>query len=141
MLKVLAFVALHAFFFLWATDEGMEAYAAAARLGSGLFLVIQMIIVLDFAFAWNESWASGEHWGWVAGLLVSTLAMYATSVALFVEMYESYAPNRECHRNIAMITCTVVLCVVLTVITLHPAAREGCLLPVSYTHLTLPTKA
>jgi hypothetical protein len=129
MLKVLAFVALHAFFFLWATDEGLEAYAAAARLGSGLFLVIQMIIVLDFAFAWNESWASGEHWGWVAGLLVSTLAMYATSVALFVEMYESYAPNRECHRNIAMITCTVVLCVVLTVITLHPAAREGCLLP------------
>ena len=37
-MKVLAFVALHAFFFLWATDEGMEAYAAAARLGSGLFL-------------------------------------------------------------------------------------------------------
>lgn len=40
MLKVLVFVVLYVFFFLWVMDEGMEAYAAAARLGSGFFLVI-----------------------------------------------------------------------------------------------------
>ena len=128
-LKLLAFAALQGMTMCWASDESMEAYAFCARLGSGVFLVIQMIIVLDVAFAWSESWASGEHWGWIAGLLASTVGMYAATIALFVEMYAAYAPNRECRRNVAMITSVAVLCVVLAVITFHPSSREGCLLP------------
>ncbi|CEG01070.1 TMS membrane protein/tumour differentially expressed protein [Ostreococcus tauri] len=129
--KMLAYVILNALTFCLASDGFMDVYAGAARLGSGLFLVIQMIIVLDFSFAWNESWASGEHWGWIAGLIASTLAMFGASIGLFVEMYRAYAPSRECHRNVAMITSTAVLCAVLTLITFHPISREGCLLPTS----------
>ena len=128
-LKLLAFAGLQGMTMCWASDESMEAYAFCARLGSGVFLVIQMIIVLDLAFAWSESWASGEHWGWIAGLLASTIGMYATAIALFVEMYAAYAPNRECRQNVGMITSVAVLCVVFTVITFHPSSREGSLLP------------
>ena len=129
--KAAAFAAAHAAALAFASDGAMEAYAAVARIGSGLFLVIQMIIVLDVAFAWNESWASREHWGWLAGLVGATLTMFGGATALFVEMYQSYAPSRECHRNVGIITSTLVLCVVLTLITFHPLSREGCLLPTS----------
>ena len=130
-MKAAAFAAAHAAALAFASDGAMEAYAAVARIGSGLFLVIQMIIVLDVAFAWNESWASREHWGWLAGLVGATLTMFGGATALFVEMYQSYAPSRECHRNVGIITSTLVLCVVLTLITFHPLSREGCLLPTS----------
>lgn len=128
-LKMMALALLQVGVFCLASDWSMEAYAAVARVGSGLFLVIQMIIVLDLTFTWNEAWASREHWGWIAGLLTATLAMIGGAAALFAEMYSSYAPSKSCHRNIAMITSTAVLCGVILLMTLHPMSREGCLLP------------
>lgn len=129
MMKMLVLVALEILMFGFASDEAMEAYAGISRLGSGGFLVVQLIIVLDVAFTWNENWANREHGGWIGGLLAATLVMYVGTWVLFARMYDSYAPNRECHRNIAMITTTLVLCVVITLATLHPQSREGCLLP------------
>lgn len=41
-----------------------------------------MVILLDFAFFWNESWVAKEHVAWVVGLLVSTVVLYAGSIAL-----------------------------------------------------------
>lgn len=57
-------------------------YTWLARVGSGVFLVVQMVILLDFAFFWNESWVAKEHVAWVVGLLVSTVVLYAGSIAL-----------------------------------------------------------
>ena len=127
--KLALWLAMHVGVFVLASDGAMEAYADVARVGSGAFLVIQLIIVLDVAFTWSENWASREHGGWIAGLVASTCAMYACAIALFVRMYEWYAPSRDCHRNTAMITSAAALCVVITLTTFHPRAREGCLLP------------
>lgn len=50
-----------------------------ARFGSGLFLVIQMIILLDFTQAWNDAWvAKGEEdERWLYGLLGLTVTCFA----------------------------------------------------------------
>jgi hypothetical protein len=51
----------------------------AARFGSGLFLIIQMIILLDFTQSWNDAWvANGEQdERWLYGLLALTVTCFA----------------------------------------------------------------
>jgi len=127
--KVLAFVALHVGMFFYASDGAMEAYADVARVGSGAFLVIQMVIILDVAFTWSENWASREHPAWIGALVASTVVMYTCAIALFVRMYGGYVPHKECNQNAAMIMSAAALCVVITVVTFLPFSREGCLLP------------
>lgn len=50
----------------------------AARFGSGVFLIIQMIILLDFTQAWNDLWvANGEEdENWLYGLLGLTVTCF-----------------------------------------------------------------
>ena len=66
----------------FASNGVVGAYTWVARVASGVFLVVQMIILLDFAFFWNESWVARQHAGWLVGLLVSTIVLYAESVAV-----------------------------------------------------------
>ena len=111
-------------------DGFIDAYAWLARLGSGVFLVVQMVILLDFAFLWNETWVAREHVGWVVGLLVSTIALYAGSITLVVFMYQWYAPKGlDCGRNAWLITTSLVPCVFFSALSTHPIAKEGSLLP------------
>ena len=89
-----------------------------------------MVILLDFAFFWNESWVAKEHPSWIVGLLVSTVTLFAGSITLVVYLYEWYSPaGEECGRNVWLISTTLVACVVFTAISVHPVAKEGSLLP------------
>jgi hypothetical protein len=56
----------------------------AARFGSGLFLIIQMVILLDFTQSWNDAWvAAGEEDDrWLYALLGFTVAAYAGVLAI-----------------------------------------------------------
>jgi hypothetical protein len=55
-----------------------DATGWAARFGSALFLVIQMIILLDFTQSWNDAWvANGEEDPrWLYGLLGLTVTAF-----------------------------------------------------------------
>ena len=112
-------------------DGFIDAYAWLARLGSGVFLVVQMVILLDFAFLWNETWVAREHVGWVVGLLGSTIALYAGSVTLVAFMYEWYAPKGvDCGRNVWLITTSLVPCVLFSALSAHQSPkRDRCCRP------------
>merc|ERR1711937_312141 len=101
-----------------------------ARFGSGLFLIIQMMILLDFTHAWNDSWVSKEHYGWVAGLLTLTSACYGLCVAGVVMMYKFFDPEGEtCKTNVTLITVTLLMFVAFSVISLLPQVEHGSLFP------------
>lgn len=55
-----------------------------ARFGSGIFLVIQMIILLDFVQGWNDSWvaAGEEDQSWLYGLLGITVTAFAAILTM-----------------------------------------------------------
>ena len=44
-----------------------------ARVGSGLFLILQMVILLDFVQTWNDAWVSMEDENYIYGLLGLTV--------------------------------------------------------------------
>ena len=55
-----------------------------ARVGSGVFLIIQMIILLDFVQCWNDTWVgyADEDGRWYYALLTATGVSYAAALAL-----------------------------------------------------------
>ena len=53
--------------------QGHAVAAWLARFGSGLFMVVQMIILLDMTQNWNDDWVSKEDERYVW----STAACYA----------------------------------------------------------------
>jgi len=111
-------------------NESMEVYSAFSRFGSGFFLVIQMMILLDFTHAWNDAWVSKEHYGWVAGLLSLTTASYGLCIAGIVLMYQYFNPkDATCETNVTLITVTLVMLVAFSVISLLPQIEHGSLFP------------
>ncbi|EFJ42217.1 hypothetical protein VOLCADRAFT_83749 [Volvox carteri f. nagariensis] len=113
----------------------LNAYSWMARVGSGVFLVIQMIILLDFVQGWNDSWvANGEDDDrWLYGLMGLTCVGYGSTLTLAGFMYYWFKPAGagSCSLNIALITLTLLLVVTFSVLSLAPLARGGSIFPSS----------
>jgi len=107
----------------------MELFAWFARFGSGFFLIIQLVILLDFAATWNESWASKESEKWLYALLAVTVACYTGSITLIGLLYHWYRPHSDCSLNIFLITFTLLGCFGFSVLSVHPAIKGGSLMP------------
>lgn len=101
-----------------------------ARLASGVFLVVQMIILLDFAYVWSENWASKETTPWLAALIGCTLACFAGALTLLGLAYRWFAPHSagDCSLNVFVITLAIILGVAYSAASLHPAVAHGSLL-------------
>ena len=136
-LKTLAWVTcLVAPFFLRSDSTLITVYVWFARVASGLFLCAQSLILLDFAFLWNAAWLRNSEdaqnrgdqktaTGWILGLLVGTIALFAGAFALFAFLYEWYVPSASrCETNAWLISATVVLVVLCAAASAHPAAAE-----------------
>ena len=131
----LVFLALPFFF-----PNGMVvAYGWAARFGSGLFLIIQMLILVDFTAAWNEAWvaAGEEDERWLYGLLGLTVAAYAGVLALAGLLFAFFKPAGagSCGLNVFLITFALLLCVSFSVLSVLPCSRGGSLFPSAVTSL------
>ena len=107
----------------------VEGYALVARFGSGLFLIIQMVILLDFVQGWNDSWveAGEEDISWLYALLGVTVSSYAGVIGLVAVMFTWFAPNSSpdgCSFNVALITVSLLLVVCISLASLHPSLAQ-----------------
>ncbi|KAG2493562.1 hypothetical protein HYH03_008376 [Edaphochlamys debaryana] len=111
----------------------LDAYAWMARFGSGVFLVIQMIILLDFVQCWNDSWvaAGEEDERWLYGLMGLTVGAYAGTLTLAGLMYAWFKPPGagSCSLNVALVTLALLLVVGCSALSLAPLARQGSIFP------------
>eukprot|EP00270_Netrium_digitus_P004280 TRINITY_DN15267_c0_g1_i1.p1 TRINITY_DN15267_c0_g1~~TRINITY_DN15267_c0_g1_i1.p1 ORF type:complete len:420 (+),score=101.99 TRINITY_DN15267_c0_g1_i1:173-1432(+) len=104
-------------------------YGSVARFGSGLFLLVQMVILLDFAYSWNEAWVAKDDEKWYMALLVASVTCYLAAITGISLLYLYFVPSgHDCHLNSFFITFTLLLVVIMTIISLHPEVR-GSLLP------------
>ncbi|CAM6091506.1 unnamed protein product [Calypogeia fissa] len=106
----------------------IQVYGEMARFGAGIFLVIQLLSIINFVFWWNDNWLSEKNvrrlqWAIVT---VSVLA-YAGSLGGLIIMYVWFAPAASCSLNIFFITWTLILILVFTMISLHSKVNAGLL--------------
>ncbi|CAG9461663.1 unnamed protein product [Pedinophyceae sp. YPF-701] len=110
----------------------LGAYSWLARVGSGVFLLVQLVILLDFTCAWNTSWATKGDQKYLYGLLGVTVACYAGCLAIAGVLFAWFNPSGVdggCGLNIALITVCLFLCAFVSAVSLHPAVRDGSLFP------------
>jgi len=112
-------------------NDVIKAYEWAARVGSGVFLVIQMVILLDFTAAWNASWVQKESESWLYALLAVTLTCVGGALTLVGLLFHWYRPHAGCALNTTLITVTLLLILVLTAVAVHPAIKGGSIMPSS----------
>ena len=103
----------------------ITAYSWVARFCGGFFLVLQMVILLDFTQVWNDSWATKENWQWLASLLAITLLNYAGSVVIMAFLYIYFVPMAACSLNTFFVVTATIFCVGFTAASMHPGIPTG----------------
>ncbi|XP_029124962.1 probable serine incorporator isoform X4 [Cajanus cajan] len=108
-------------------SEIVQIYGEVARIGAGIFLLLQLVSVIHFITWWTKYWTPEEErkQRCSLGLLMSTL-FYVASICGIVYLYESYASRISCSLNLFFITWTVILLAAMMVISLN--SKESWLL-------------
>jgi len=119
---------------LFMSNESVIQYGYVAAVGGGMFLFIGIILLLEFAYSWNDSWVekydtSGEKI-WAYLIVASSFVMYGLSIAVWVLLLVFWGGDHCKHTN-AFVAVTIVLSVISTALTLPAKVQNGALLPCS----------
>lgn len=115
---------LFSFLSFWIPSDFFQVYAEVARFGAGLFLVIQIISIINFVYVWNDSWLENED-KCKLPLIIVSLISYILVITGIILMYIWFAPRPTCGLNIFFITFALFLVIVMTGISLHPQVQAG----------------
>lgn len=105
-------------------------YGYVALIGSLLFILIQLVLLVDFAHSWNETWVkyyeeSESKNCWLGMLLSASLIMYSISLVLTVLMYVYFLENpSECWMNSMFISINLVGTLIVSLVSIHPKIQE-----------------
>lgn len=101
-----------------------------ALVGAFFFMIVQLILLVDFAHSWSESWVGKAEDGSKChsfGLLAASAVMYIVSFIGTVLMFVYYtkAPGESCSLNKFFIGFNLALAVLCTAAALHPRVQEA----------------
>lgn len=98
----------------------IQFYGEIARFGAGIFLIIQLISVINFITWWNNYWLSEKNAEErrTLAITMSTTAYVASLIGIIL-LYIWYAPRPSCALNIFFITWTLTLIPLITGISFH----------------------
>uniref|UniRef100_A0A8C9UGM3 Serine incorporator 2 n=1 Tax=Serinus canaria TaxID=9135 RepID=A0A8C9UGM3_SERCA len=112
-------------------------------VGSFLFILIQLVLLIDFAHSWSQRWLhnaeQGSAKGWYAALCTITFLFYAASIAAVVLLYVYYTKPEGCTEGKAFISINLILCLIVSVVSILPKIQvrhlgahrstQGCVTP------------
>lgn len=116
---------------LWIENDFLLFYRELSRYSSILFLLLQILLLIEFGYSWNEKWleyderneCEGSCCGWKTAIIVSSLSMYIGSIVLWVVMYVVFG-KEGCGAQLTLITLTIIVCVALTILSCTKVTRE-----------------
>ncbi|KAL8139313.1 hypothetical protein V2J09_005334 [Rumex salicifolius] len=130
MMKVICWCLLVIFtFFL--PNEAISLYESSSKFGSGLFLCVQVVLLLDFVHKWNDTWVGYDEQFWYIALFVVSLVCYVATFGFSALLFHWFTPSgQDCGMNTFFIVMTLIFAFVFAVVSLHPAVN-GSILPAS----------
>ncbi|XP_015269460.1 PREDICTED: serine incorporator 3 [Gekko japonicus] len=105
-----------------------RAWFGIGTVGAFCFILIQLILLVDFAHSWNESWVEKMEEGnarcWYAALLSCTTLNYILSLVAVVLFYVFYTRSDACPENKFFISFNMILCIAVSIISILPKVQE-----------------
>ncbi|CAG8951940.1 hypothetical protein HYFRA_00005746 [Hymenoscyphus fraxineus] len=118
-LIVVSFFIPEAFFMVWGQYISL--------IGATLFLLLGLILLVDLAHSWAEYCLERieetDSRVWRGILIGSTLGMFVGSLVMTILQYVFFAKD-GCSMNQAAITINLILLLVCSVVSVHPAIQE-----------------
>ena len=106
------------------------AWMYIGLIGAFCFILVQLILLVDFAHSWNETWVNNmEESGnkiWFFALASFTCIMYATSIAGIVCMFVYFTQSsiHSCPIEKFIISFQLVLSVLTSILAISPTVQE-----------------
>jgi len=110
----------------------LKAFATIGLIGGFMFLLVQLVLLIDFAHAWADSWVSKMEEGsnthkWL--MVGASLGMYIFSLALTIVMFVFYTKNTgssgtNCGVNKFVISWNLLSSIGLTVVAISHRVQE-----------------
>ncbi|XP_021452344.1 serine incorporator 1 isoform X3 [Oncorhynchus mykiss] len=98
-------------------------------VGSFIFIVIQLILLIDFAHSWNKTWVGNAEEGnskcWFAGLLSFTFLHYALAFTSVVLFYIYYTQPNDCTEHKVFISLNLIISVIISIVSILPKVQEA----------------
>ncbi|XP_060762973.1 serine incorporator 5 [Neoarius graeffei] len=125
-LKFLALLACCAGgFFMPGEEKFLEVWRYVGAAGGFLFLLIQLMLLVQFAHRWNQNWTSGVDHNkvWYAALALATLVLYSVAVGALVFMAWYYTHPEACSLNKIFLGVNAGLCVIVSLLAISPCIQ------------------
>ncbi|KAM9242235.1 serine incorporator 2 [Dugong dugon] len=98
-------------------------------VGSFLFILIQLVLFIDFAHSWNQRWLckaeERDSRAWYAGLFFFTLLFYTLSIAAVTLLFIYYTQPGACHEGKVFISLNLCFCVCVSIIAVLPKVQDA----------------
>ncbi|XP_008547378.1 probable serine incorporator isoform X2 [Microplitis demolitor] len=97
-------------------------------IGGFFFILIQLILIIDFAHSWAEAWVGNyeesESKCWYAALLGSTFINYCLAIGGVALLYIYFTLPSDCSLNKFFISFNLILCVIVSAVSILPSVQE-----------------
>ncbi|XP_055775982.1 serine incorporator 5 [Salvelinus fontinalis] len=109
-------------FFLPEQDTFLEVWRYVGAVGGFVFLLIQLMLLVEFAHRWNTNWSSGvkDNRLWYGALALATLVLFSVAVGAVVFMALFYTHSQACLLNKVFLGINGSLCFIVTMLAISP---------------------
>uniref|UniRef100_S4RYA4 Serine incorporator 4 n=1 Tax=Petromyzon marinus TaxID=7757 RepID=S4RYA4_PETMA len=113
-------------FFIPDQNTFLKVWQYIGMVGGFLFILIQLILLIEFAHSWNKNWLTGaeQNKAWYAALITVTLIFYAAAIAAFALMIVFYTNPLGCALNKGLLSLNLVLCVAVSLLAVSPCVQK-----------------
>jgi len=115
----------------WIPDGNFGvAWMYFGLVGGFLFILIQLVLIVDFGHSWAKAWhgnyQENESQGWLAALLSCTGLMYAGALSATVLLFVYYTGDfaGQCKLHEFFISINLIMCIILSVVSIIPQVQE-----------------
>ncbi|KAL0348793.1 UNVERIFIED_CONTAM: hypothetical protein Sangu_1107100 [Sesamum angustifolium] len=99
----------------------ITVYGVLSKFGAGLFLLVQVIILLDATHSWNDSWVAKDEKKWYLALLAVSVACYLASFTISGLLFIWFNPSgHDCGLNVFFLVMSIILALCLLLLLYIP---------------------
>ncbi|KAJ8396577.1 hypothetical protein AAFF_G00016430 [Aldrovandia affinis] len=113
-------------FFLPDQDTFLEVWRYVGAAGGFFFLLIQLMLLVDFAHRWNKNWTAGveDNKLWNAALALVTLVLLTVAVGALAFMALFYTHPQACYLNKIFLGINGSLCLLISLLAISPCIQR-----------------
>lgn len=116
-------------FFIPANSSFGNVWMWIGLIGGFLFILVQLVYLIDFAHRWAESWTDNfretESRGWFAALLTATGVQYILAIIGIIFLYINYTQGGSCTAPKIFISINLILCLCVSILSVMPQIQDA----------------